>query len=94
MKKQEKYCVIGGQYFPVHDGNAATLEEAKTLAGKNREYWDNWQGWHVPSVFRLEDVEKIHHYFAGSTLAPKENANPVAFAWCEGGSGKIHWENF
>ena len=62
MKKQDKYAVIGGQYFPVHYGNAQTLEEAKELAGKNPEYWDNWQGWHKPCIYRAEDVEIVESY--------------------------------
>ena len=92
MKNQDKFCVIGGQYFPVHYGNTPTLLGAKRLAGKHHEYWDNWQGWHVPAVYRIEDVEEINHYFAGLTLAPKPDAEPVAYAWYSESSNKVFWE--
>ena len=50
MKTNNKYIVIGGQYDYRTYGTAATLTGAKRLATKNAEYWDNWQGWHVPEV--------------------------------------------
>lgn len=90
MKRQDKFCVIGEQYFPVHYGDAPTLLGAKRLAGKNLEYWDNWLGWHVPAVYRIEDVQKVYDDFAGWTLAPKTNTEPIA--WAVYSDGKIKWE--
>lgn len=47
----KKYCVIGGQYQYYYYGSAPTLIGAKRLAGKHQEYWDNWQGWHIPDIY-------------------------------------------
>ena len=30
-----------------------------TVAGKNKEYWDNWQGWHTPKIYKAEDCEEV-----------------------------------
>lgn len=59
MKKEMKYAVIGGQYESYCYGLTPTLIGAKRLATKNMEYWDNWQGWHKPLVYRIEDTEVI-----------------------------------
>lgn len=55
--KKNNYYVIGGQYESVCYGGAPTLIGAKRLANKCREYWDNWQGWHTPSIYKAEDTE-------------------------------------
>ena len=52
----KKYSVIGGQYNRVKYGESDSLLSAKRLATKNCEYWDNWQGWHTPTVYLTEDV--------------------------------------
>ena len=41
---------MGGKYDDRTYGTSPTLTGAKRLATKNAEYWDNWQGWHVPEV--------------------------------------------
>lgn len=58
MKKQNNFYVIGGQYNYVCYGGAPTLIGAKRLANRNSEYWDNWQGWHTPEIYRAEDVRE------------------------------------
>lgn len=59
MKKENKYAVIGGQYTSICYGCTPTLLGAKRLATKNMEYWDNWQGWHTPKIYDIEDTEVI-----------------------------------
>ena len=82
-----KFCVIGGQYCMINYGEADTLLGAKRLASKHEEYWDNWQGWHKPSVYRIEDC----HYaktFYGYQLIPNDVVCPVCVwngkRWVEG----------
>lgn len=55
----KKYQVIGGQYESHWYGESDTLRGAKMIATKHMEYWDNWQGWHKPSIFLAEDTEDI-----------------------------------
>ena len=57
MKKEINYYVIGGQYFNYCYGGTKTLIEAKRLATKNEEYWDNWAGWHKPAIFSKENCD-------------------------------------
>lgn len=57
--KQINYYVIGGQYESCCYGGTPTLIGAKRLATKNMEYWDNWQGWHKPKIYKAEDTEVI-----------------------------------
>ncbi len=59
MSKKINFYVIGGQYESCCYGGAPTLIGAKRLATKNKEYWDNWQGWHKPRIYRVEDTEEI-----------------------------------
>jgi hypothetical protein len=54
--KKYNYYVIGGQYESCCYGGAHTLTGAKRLANRNCEYWDNWQGWHTPRIYRAEDT--------------------------------------
>ena len=49
--KKDGYYVIGGQYSYICYGWCRTLLGAKRLARKNQEYWDNWAGWHTPSIY-------------------------------------------
>ena len=77
MKKVNKYAVIGGQYQHYFYGFAPTMHAAKLLASRNAEYWDNWQGWHVPAVYAADDVEPITNFY-GNGYAPKPGATPVA----------------
>lgn len=58
MKKNNFY-VIGGQYESICYGGAPTLIGAKRLANKNKEYWDNWQGWHTPNIYAADDTAEI-----------------------------------
>ena len=76
MKKQNQFYVIGGQYEHFCYGGTPTLLGAKRLANKSREYWDNWQGWHTPQIYRAEDVSLVENFY-GETYAPKAGAMPV-----------------
>lgn len=75
--KKENFCIIGGQYAARDYGFAPTLTGAKRIASKNVEYWDNWQGWHTPKIYRAEDVRQVENFF-GNVYAPKMGACPVA----------------
>lgn len=78
MEKINKYAVIGGQYQAYFYGFAATLHAAKLLASRNAEYWDNWQGWHIPEIYDSADVEPVTNFY-GDGYAPKMGAVPVAY---------------
>lgn len=81
MKKNtEKYAVIGGQYQSYFYGFASTLHSAKCLASKHVEYWDNWQGFHTPSIYRAEDVVPCANFY-GDGYTPKDGASPVAIRY-------------
>lgn len=77
MSKKINYYVIGGQHAWYCDGGTPTLLGAKRLARKNEEYWDNWQGWHTPSIYAAEDCEKGRNWY-GTQMMPKAGAFPVA----------------
>lgn len=51
----KKYIVIGGQYKDYCYGEFDSLHAAKMCATKNAEYWDNWQGWHTPKIYKFTD---------------------------------------
>lgn len=55
----QKYVVIGGQYSVRLYGVFDSLHAAKVYASKHPEYWDNWQGWNVPNIYRLD---QCRHY--------------------------------
>lgn len=55
----KRYQVIGGQYEPYWYGESDTLRGAKIIATKNMEHWDNWQGWHKPSIYLDENTKTI-----------------------------------
>lgn len=76
MKKEIKFFVIGGQYAAYCHGGTPTLLGAKRLANKCQEYWDNWQGWHTPAIYRAEDTEIVENFY-GTTRAPIHGAEPV-----------------
>ena len=81
--KKINYYVIGGQYETHCYGGSPTLIGAKRLANKNKEYWDNWQGWHTPNIYAAEDTEliasngSVTHYEGELIRAPKANAQPI-----------------
>lgn len=81
--KKNNYYVIGGQYESICYGGAPTLIGAKRLASRNKEYWDNWQGWHKPKIYAAEDTELIESRGRITTRdgakirVPKEYAIPV-----------------
>ena len=56
---KNNYYVIGGQYERYCYGGTPTLIGAKRLATKSKEYWDNWQGWHTPAIYRTEDTQVV-----------------------------------
>ena len=88
--KKINYYVIGGQYDSYCYGGAPTLTGAKRLAHKSVEYWDNWQGWHIPRIYRAEDVRECKNFY-GETKAPSDGASPVAVAYYSK-SGRVVWE--
>ena len=74
--KKNNYYVIGGQYRYCNYGGTETLLGAKRLATKNEEFeefWDNWQGWNKPKIYRAEDCECHDGYYY-----PVFGAMPVA----------------
>lgn len=79
----KKYQVIGGQYEYHFEGESDTLEGARKIAAENREYWDNWGGWHTPKIYLEEDVEEITaedyitHPDGSKIRVPKEDAVDV-----------------
>lgn len=81
--KKINYYVIGGQYESICYGGTPTLIGAKRLASRNKEYWDNWQGWHKPKIYAAEDTKLIESRGRittrdGATIrVPKENAMPI-----------------
>ena len=81
--KKINYYVIGGQYEGICYGGTPTLIGAKRLATKNEEYWDNWQGWHKPRIYRAEETEiiescdRISCYDGTKIRVPVFGAEPV-----------------
>lgn len=75
--------MIGGQYESYCYGGTPTLIGVKRLATRNMEYWDNWQGWHKPKIYRAEDVKMITSVgritsFDGSEIyVPIDGAIPI-----------------
>lgn len=78
MSKKANYYIIGGQYYFYCYGSAETMTGAKRIAGKHDEYWDNWQGWHRPSIYKAEDCILADTQFHGEQMIPAEGAHPVA----------------
>lgn len=84
MKKKNNYYVIGGQYECCCYGGTPTLLGAKRLANKHLEFWDNWQGFRIPCIYRAEDTEIITAtgwvtVWDGSIIrVPKPGAEPIA----------------
>lgn len=68
----KEYVVIGGQYGYFCYGSCESLHQAKILATKNQEYWDNWQGWHTPSIYKSDDCQTD-----GVDIFPKPNRHPL-----------------
>ena len=92
MKKSElkaQYCVFGGQYRDYCCGERETLLGAKRLAGKSMEYWDNWQGLHIPKIYKIEDTE-IVSLDGESVRVPKPGATAAAKGTYK--DGKIIWK--
>lgn len=83
VSPKDKFVVIGGQYTHVLYGCVPTLLGAKRLANKSAEYWDNWQGWHIPYVYAIDDViftpaedyDPSDMYSVYAT--PKDGASPL-----------------
>ena len=88
--KKNNYYVIGGQYASYCYGGAPTLIGAKRLARKSAEYWDNWQGWHVPRIYKAEDTCECTNFY-GAGRCPIDGARPVAVAYYSK-SGRVVWE--
>lgn len=67
------YYVIGGQYSYTFYGGTTNYSDAVRLSNRSMEYWDNWQGWHVPAIYRAEDTIVNENCIR----IPKYNACPV-----------------
>lgn len=76
MKNQINYYVIGGQYQDYCYGGTPTLLGAKRLANKNKEYWDNWQGWNTPRIYRADDCMTATNFY-GQHIVHKPGTMPV-----------------
>ena len=87
-QKEIYYYVIGGQYEPVCYGGVNNITEAKRLAKKNDELWDNRQGWHRPSIYAAEDTIDVEDE---SSRAVKPDAVPIA--WWDGKRWNMSSEN-
>lgn len=86
MLKKTGFYVLGGQYASYCHGWCRTILGAKRLARKSQEYWDNWAGWHTPSIFAAADCE-VRETFHGEDVVPNhECRGPVA--WYKNGK----WE--
>lgn len=73
-KTVENYAVIGGQYVAVCYGVRDSIHAAKLLASSHIQYWDNWQGWHYPGIYRASDCARD----AQGNIYPRPFVNPVA----------------
>lgn len=73
--KSERYVVIGGQYTLTCYGVRDTLHAAKVLASAHPTYWDNWQGWHYPAIYRVSDCVTCN---LDGNVYPAPSAIPVA----------------
>lgn len=77
------YQIIGGQYESHWYGESDTLRGARCIATRNKEYWDNWQGWRKPKIYKAEDVAEIESRGRitsddGALIrVPKEYAEPI-----------------
>lgn len=71
------YYVIGGQYARFCYGGSNTLNGAKQLATKCREYWDNWQGWNTPRIYAAEDCVIADTEFFNEQVIPKAGTFPI-----------------
>lgn len=95
--KEINYYVIGGQYESYCYGGTKTLSAAKRMASQNKEHWDNWQGWHVPMIYRAEDTIECENFYGTSRCAKRdewgEKMNPVAYAVGEDNNGKTIWRD-
>lgn len=79
----KNFVVIGGQYQTYCYGAYKTLRGAMAAATRNKELWDNWQGWHTPKVYAARDCKYVDAgHFAPSGLYPVGDALPVA--WHDG----------
>lgn len=78
------YYVIGGQYESYCYGKRDTLIGAKRLATANAEFWDNFQGWKTPYIYKAEDVHVVESkgsFFTidgAKIIVPKIGARPCA----------------
>lgn len=79
----KKYQIIGGQYEYKWYGESDSIRGAKCIATRHVEYWDNWQGWHKPLIYKSDDIVEIvskgrFTSFDGEIIRiPKELAEPI-----------------
>ena len=70
----KRYQVVGGQYTYRNYGESDSVHGAKCIAAKHDEYWDNWQGWHRPLIYRIEDC-----FACEGTYYPKAGAIAISY---------------
>lgn len=84
MSKKINFYAVGGQYEAITYGGAETLRGAELIASRNREHWDNWQGWQRPAIYCADDMREIISRGRITTrdgvavLLPRPGAEPVA----------------
>lgn len=81
----KEYQVIGGQYESCWYGESDSVRGAKIIASKHEEYWDNWQGWHKPRIYKADDVMEVESKGRVSVRDGVVIRVPKAGAWsvCE-----------
>lgn len=78
MKGRRKFSASFQQVFSKSAANFF-----KNFKTRNREYWDNWQGWHKPNIYKAHDVQVIISRGRITTpdgwevIVPKPDAVPV-----------------
>ena len=56
MNEKTKWAVIGGQYNYICYGVRDSLHAAKMLATRSEEFHDNYAGFCVPEIWRIENT--------------------------------------
>lgn len=81
--EDKRYYVIGGQYESYCYGGSDTLRGARAMATRHMEFWDNWQGYVKPRIYKAEDTKMIESKGRITTAdgvqirVPREFAKPI-----------------
>lgn len=90
--ENNQFVVIGGQYESYDYGTTTTLLAAKRLATANEEHWDNWQGVHVPEIYKIEDTKVVVSKGRLTSLDGQEIRIPVGKPYMIKNSKTNKWE--